>query len=77
MRRRELADRGEGAGTVLGKRAAQGLRGAEGVRSGDPIRVDGRQIRLGLVEREPERVDDEPALVLRVASSRRTRLAGR
>ncbi len=77
MRRRELADRRERAGTVLGQRAAQRLRGPERVRSGHPIRVEGREIFLGLTEREPERIDDEAALVLRVASTRRRRLAGR
>jgi hypothetical protein len=77
VRGRELADRGEGAGPVLRKRTAQRQGGSEGIRTGDAVRVDRGEIGLGLSEREPERVDDERALALGVASTRRTRLAGR
>jgi hypothetical protein len=77
MRRGKLADRGEGAGAMLRQGAAERLRGLERVRTGDSIGVDRPEIRLGLTEREPERVADEATLISRVANTRRTRLAVR
>jgi hypothetical protein len=71
MRRGELAERREGPRALLGQRAAEGLGEPERGLTADAVGVEAREIRLGLPEREPEGVDDEPAFVARVASTRR------
>jgi hypothetical protein len=71
MHGRELADRGEGPGTLLGQRAADGVGQPECGLAADTIRVERGEVRLGLAQREAQRVDDEPAFVARIASTRR------
>jgi hypothetical protein len=59
----ELADRGERPSAPLGQRPADRLGGPERVVAADAVRVDGREVRLGLAQREPQRVGDEAPVV--------------
>lgn len=72
MRAGELADRRERSGTVLRKRATERLGRRERAGVSDAIGIDRREVRLGLAQGEPERFDDEPALLAWIASTRRT-----
>jgi hypothetical protein len=71
MRRGQLADRGKRSGTVLRQRAAERLRRRERVRAGDPVGVEAREVVLRFAQREAQGIDDQPALLARVASTRR------
>jgi hypothetical protein len=73
VHRRELADRGQGPRSLLGQRATDGVGQPERGLAADAIRLETGQVRLGLAQRKAKRVDDEPALVARVASTRRRR----